>query len=114
MTAMLTTTWVDVCPLDELVTDRGVCALVGPYQVAIFRVRPDGQLFAVSNYDPFSGAFVMSRGIVGSKGPIPKVTSPVYKHAFSLVTGECLDDPDVALLTFAVRAHDGVVQVGMP
>ena len=62
------TTWVDVCALDDLVADRGACALVGPHQVALFRVSPDGTVYALSNYDPFSGAFVLSRGIVGSTG----------------------------------------------
>ena len=60
----------------------------------------------------FSGAFVMSRGLVGSKGETPKVASPVYKQTFDLRTGECLDDPSVALRTFAVRVVDGRVEVG--
>ena len=108
------TTWVDVCAIDDLVLDRGVCALVGPEQVAVFRVSPDGALYAVSNYDPFSGAFVLSRGIVGSKGDAPKVASPVYKQGFDLRTGRCLDDPSVSVMTFPVRAVDGRVLVGLP
>jgi nitrite reductase (NADH) small subunit len=108
------TTWVDVCPLDELLADRGVCALVGPYQVALFRLSPDDALYALSNYDPFSGACVLSRGIVGSKGDTPKVTSPVYKQAFDLTTGQCLDDPSVEVMAFPVRVVDGRVLVGVP
>ena len=108
------TTWVDVCAEDDLVVDRGVCALVGPYQVALFRVSPDDSLFALSNYDPFSGAFVLSRGIVGSKGDTPKVASPVYKQAFDLTTGQCLDDPSVEVMAFPVRVRDGRVLVGVP
>src|SRR5207302_1749219 len=94
------TTWVEVCGVDELVPDRGACALVGRYQVAVFRVS-DGSLYALSNYDPFSGAYVLSRGIVGSKGETPKVASPIYKQAFDLRTGHCLDDPSVRVMTFA-------------
>ena len=108
------TIWVDVCGLDDLPLDRGVCALIGPYQVALFRVAPDGRLYAVSNYDPFSGAYVMSRGIVGSRGHTPKVASPVYKQSFDLRSGECLDDPSVELATFPVRTVDRRVQVGFP
>ena len=106
--------WVDVCDLDELPLDRGVCALVGPYQVAVFRVSPEGELYALSNYDPFSGAHVLSRGIVGSKGEIPKVASPIYKQSFDLRTGACLDDPSVTIATFPVRAVGRRVQVGFP
>ncbi len=108
-----TQAWVDVCPLDRLVPGRGVCALVGPLQVAVFRVSGD-EVYALSNYDPFSRAFVLSRGIVGSKGDRLKVASPVYKQSFDLQTGECLDDPTVAVPTFEVRVFDGMVQVASP
>ncbi len=106
--------WTDVCALAELVPDRGVCALVGELQVAVFRVSPDGELYALSNFDPFSRAFVMSRGIVGSKGDIPKVASPMYKQNFDLRTGQCLDDPSVSVSTFPVQFVDGRVLVGVP
>jgi nitrite reductase (NADH) small subunit len=106
--------WVDVCPLDDIIPNRGVCALVGRYQVAVFRVAPDDELFALSNYDPFSKAFVLSRGIVGSKGDRLKVASPIYKQGFDLRTGQCLDDPSVTISTFDVRVISGRVQVAHP
>ena len=108
------TTWHDVCALEQLSADRGACVLVGPYQVAVFRLSPDDAVYALSNYDPFSGAYVLSRGIVGSKGDVPKVASPVYKQSFDLRTGECLDDPAVAVRTFPVRVAGGRVAVGRP
>jgi len=108
-----TTIWVDVCEHDDLPLDRGVCALVGPYQVAVFRVSPHEDLYAVSNYDPFSGAHVLSRGIVGSKGDTPKVASSIYKQSFDLRTGECLEDSSVTIATFPVRTVDRRVQVGL-
>jgi nitrite reductase (NADH) small subunit len=109
-------TWVDVCPVDRIIPNRGVAAKVGPYQVAVFRVDPgdDEELLALSNYDPFSKAYVLSRGIVGSRGDRLKVASPVYKQSFDLRTGECLDDPDVSIATFSVRLVEGRVQVALP
>lgn len=107
--ATSTAVWVDVCALDDLVPGRGVAALVGGHQVAVFLV--DGELFALSNYDPFSKAFVLSRGIVGSRGERLKVASPVYKQNFDLRTGECLDKAEVTVPVFPVRAVDGRVQV---
>lgn len=110
-------TWMDICPLDVIVPGRGVCALVGSRQVAIFRVRGEDQqdqLFALSNYDPFSRAFVLSRGLVGSKGDRLKVASPVYKQSFDLHTGACLDDPTVTIPTFDVRVVRGRVEVADP
>lgn len=114
MTAVDTRVWVDVCAFDDLVPDRGVCALVDGEQVAIFRVSPTDDLYALSNYDPFSDAYVLSRGIVGSKGDIPKVASPIYKQNFDLSTGKCLDKPDVSVPTWAIRRQDDRVEVARP
>ncbi|WP_395105730.1 nitrite reductase small subunit NirD [Actinomadura sp. SCN-SB] len=94
--------WHDICAYDDLLPERGVCAMVEGVQVAVFRVF-DGGLFALSNLDPFSGAQVMSRGILGTRGGAPTVASPMFKQVFDLRSGVCLDDPRVALPTFAVR-----------
>ena len=105
--------WTPVCPLPDLLPERGVCALVGGVQVAVFRSH-DGTLYAVSNYDPFSGAFVLSRGIMGSRGEVPTVASPIGKQVFDLRTGECLDSPGVRVPVAEVRVTGGVVEVARP
>ena len=104
----------DVCSLDDLHPDRGACVFVGRKQVAIFRVSPDDEVYAISNLDPFSGAAVLSRGIVGTRGDVPKVASPMFKQSFDLRTGVCLDDPQVRVETFPVKVVDGRVLVGSP
>jgi nitrite reductase (NADH) small subunit len=101
--------WVDVCALDEIVPETGVCALVGARQIAV--VRTGGELYAVDNFDPFAKAFVLSRGIVGDKGGVPKIASPIFKHNFDLRTGQCLDDPSVRIPVYAVRVREGRVEV---
>ncbi|MEU4196195.1 nitrite reductase small subunit NirD [Kribbella sp. NPDC026611] len=100
-----------VCGYDELLPERGIAALVGDLQIALFRTH-DGEVFAVSNQDPFSGANVMSRGIVGNRGDVPTVASPMFKQVFDLRTGQCLDDPEVALQVFPVDITAGRVAVG--
>ncbi|OLT14693.1 nitrite reductase small subunit [Pseudonocardia sp. CNS-139] len=106
--------WETVCPLDRLQPERGVAALLPDgVQVAIFRTH-DGAVHAVGNVDPFSGAAVLSRGIVGDRAGVPTVASPVYKQVFSLVTGRCLDDADVTIPVFPARVTDGWLQVGLP
>jgi nitrite reductase (NADH) small subunit len=105
-------TWSDVCSLDDLTPNRGIAALLGEQQVAVFLIEPGDELLAIDNHDPFSGAAVLSRGLVGSAGDALTVASPVYKQRFDLRSGRCLDDPDVAVTTFAVRVVDGRVQVG--
>jgi len=94
--------WFDVCAYGDLLPERGACAMVDGVQVAIFRTY-GGELFALSNFDPYSDAYVISRGILGTRGGAPTVASPMYKQVFDLHTGVCLDEPQVALPTFRVR-----------
>lgn len=107
----MTHNWIDVCQADDILPETGVTALVMGRQVAIFRARAD--YYAISDYDPFSGAYVLSRGIIGDRGGVVKVASPIYKQSFSLATGEYLDDPAVKLPTYPVRVVDGAVQISI-
>ena len=85
-----------VCRLEDIVPNCGVCALVDGEQVAVFRLE-DERVFAIGNRDPFSGANVLSRGVVGDINGELVVASPVYKQHFSLVTGRCLEDASVSV-----------------
>jgi nitrite reductase (NADH) small subunit len=102
--------WIDVCALDDIVPQTGVCALLGRKQVAVFRLETD-DLYALSNFDPFSKAFVLSRGIVGDRGGVPKVASPVFKQSFDLRNGQCLDDPAVSVKSYPVRLRGERVEI---
>lgn len=118
--------WERACLLSDLFPERGAAALFGDTQVALFRLPEErgygshgGRVYAVQNLDPFSGAHVLSRGIVGTRAGEPTVASPVYKQVFSLVTGRCLVladkspkdgyEPDLAVHEVEVR--DGAVLV---
>lgn len=107
-----TSEWTDVCALDEVLPGTGAAALIGGQQIAVIRTR-DGRFAALSNFDPFSQAFVIARGIVGDRGGVPKIASPIFKQSFSLLTGECLDDPSVRLAVFPIRVVLGRVQVAV-
>ena len=104
--------WRDVCAVDDVLPGSGVAALIDGAQIAIIRTR-DGRFAALSNFDPFSNAFVIARGIVGDRAGVPKIASPIYKQNFSLETGECLDDPNVRLAVFPVRVLAGRVHVSV-
>lgn len=109
--AAATDRWVDVCALDALVPDRGAAALVDGHQVAVFRLSWTATVHAVGHRDPFSGANVIARGLVGSRGDVPTVASPLHKQVFSLLTGEALDYPGVFLDAWEVQVSDGTIQV---
>ncbi|MCY0927318.1 nitrite reductase large subunit NirB [Streptomyces sp. H27-H1] len=65
-------------------------------EAAVFKDRA-GEVYAVGNRDPFSGADVIANGIMGSRDGVPVVASPMHKQVFDLRTGICLDDPEVSL-----------------
>jgi nitrite reductase (NADH) small subunit len=113
MTAQVQAHWTAICRYDDLIPERGVAALVDGAAVAVFRTH-DGQLYALSNVDPFSNASVLSRGIVGDRGGRPTVASPIYKQVFELATGVCLDDRTVSVPAYPVRLVGGVVEVCSP
>jgi nitrite reductase (NADH) small subunit len=106
-------TWVRVCNLADIIPGTGVAAMVNGEQLAIVR-SPDGnEVYALSNFDPFSKAFVIARGIVGDRGGVPKIASPIYKQNFDLRSGRCLDDATVCLATYPVRERAGAVEIGV-
>jgi nitrite reductase (NADH) small subunit len=104
--------WTPVCDYTAMLPERGVCALVEGVQVAVFRTH-DGTVHALGNLDPFSGAYVLSRGIVGTRKGEPTVASPLHKQVFSLVSGRCLDEEAVSVPVYSVRVADGRVQVSV-
>src|SRR4029077_15514502 len=83
--------WTAACPLCRLQPLRGVAVLLPDgTQVALFRLA-DESIRAVGNIRRSGRASVLSRGIVGDRGGIPVVQSPLKKQAFSLLDGRCLD-----------------------
>jgi nitrite reductase (NADH) small subunit len=89
--------WTIACAYDHLIPGRGVGVLLDDgSQAALFRLD-DGSVHAVGNVDPFSGAAVISRGIVGDRGGRATVQSPILKQAFALDDGSCLDDPRISV-----------------
>jgi nitrite reductase (NADH) small subunit len=112
------TAYETVCRLEDVPIEGGVVALVRGEAIAIFRTH-DGNLHAMSNYDPCSRASVLSRGIVGTRSSeaggeqdVPFVASPMHKQAFDLRTGQCLDDAAVQVPTYDVVVSGGLVLVG--
>lgn len=107
---------ITVCKLSDLTEGVGAAALLPENrQVALFRVNTDDgeQVFAVDNIDPYTGAAVLSRGIVGEVGGRPTIASPLLKQKFYLDSGESLQGDDVSIRTYTVRIQsaDGADQV---
>ncbi|MEV4948526.1 nitrite reductase small subunit NirD [Streptomyces sp. NPDC053755] len=95
--------WTAICDESRLTPGRGVAALLPDgRQAALFKDR-SGRAYAIDNRDPFTGAQVLSRGLLGSAGGRPFVASPLLKQRFDLETGRCLDDDEVTVTVYPVR-----------
>ena len=103
---------ITVCAVDRLIPGRGVAALLPDgRQVAVY-LLDDGEVHALCNIDPVARAAVMSRGLVGDRGGVPAVISPIGKQAYALEDGRGLDDPSRGLTVFPARVgRDGTVVV---
>jgi nitrite reductase (NADH) small subunit len=106
--------WVEVCELDRVTPGTGAAAMIDGEQIAVIRGRDGQSLYALSNFDPFSRAFVIARGIIGDRDGVPKIASPIFKQNFDLRSGECLDDPEVKLPVFPIRVRNGKIQILVP
>ncbi|MES2106679.1 MAG: nitrite reductase small subunit NirD [Pseudomonadota bacterium] len=105
--------WTQVCALDDIVPNTGVCALVKDQQIAVFHINDgEARLFAIDNYDSSAQASVLSRGLIGNLGERIVVASPIYKNHFDLITGECLEMPEHSVNAYPVRIDNGRVWVG--
>ena len=105
--------WTVACDYNDLIPGRGVGVLLDDgSQAALFRLD-DGSVCAIGNVDPFSGAAVLSRGIVGDRAGRATVQSPILKQAFALDDGSCLDDERVSVPVYPIRVSaDGCIYVG--
>ncbi|MDO9477544.1 MAG: nitrite reductase small subunit NirD [Pseudohongiella sp.] len=98
------TTWHDVCAMDDIIVGTGVAARLNGEQLAVFNTGSG--VFAIGNFDPFSGANVLARGLLGDIAGVLVVASPVYKQHFCLKTGQCLEDPEISVPAYETRICD--------
>ena len=106
--------WVDVGAVDDFPIDGGAAIKYGQVQIAVFRFESRNEWYACQQMCPHKKAFVLSRGIVGDAGGVPKVACPLHKKNFSLESGECLTEEPYALEVFPVKVREGRVLLSLP
>jgi len=94
---------INLCRKSDLIAYSGICAQFAGQQLALFYLPDETpQIYALSNWDPIGKANVLSRGLLGDLKGRLVVASPLYKQHFDLLTGECLEDPKIAVPVFEV------------
>ncbi len=108
--------WRPLCQRKDLVAHSGVVAWLDGEQVALFHV-PDsetgGQVFAIANKDPKSGANVIGRGLLGQLQGDLVIASPLYKQHYRLADGSCVEYPEQRLRVWPVRLQGEQVEIGL-
>lgn len=104
--------WHRLCSSADLVAEAGVAVRIDQHEIALFYL-PDlpTPVYALDNRDPFTQAYVLSRGLLGDAQGEVFVASPLHKQRFRLKDGVCLDDPAVTVRTWAVELRDGQLYV---
>ena len=92
----------------------GVALKYGNVQIALFHFATRDTWYATQNLCPHKKDMVLSRGLTGDLGGIPKVACPHHKKQFSLDSGECLSGESYAIKTFPVRVREGRVEIELP
>ncbi|NOY41858.1 MAG: nitrite reductase small subunit NirD [Planctomycetes bacterium] len=106
--------WVPVGTVNDFPRDGGAAIKYGDVQIAVFNFATRGEWYACQNMCPHKNAFVLSRGILGDVGTVPKVACPLHKKPFSLETGESLSGEDLSVKVFPVKIDGDKVLVKLP
>ena len=109
-----TESWVKVGMVTDFPKDGGMAVKYGKVQLAVFNFASRGEWYATQNMCPHKKTFVLSRGMIGNAGEVPKVACPLHKKTFSLESGECTSGDDYLIRTFSVNVQDDEVFVKLP
>ena len=93
--------WAPYASSTDLWPGIGVCVLVNGRQIAIFRIGD--ALYALDNFDPASGANVLSRGIVGDLRVSASSPRRSTSTTTACVTGRCLEDSAKSVNVYPAR-----------
>lgn len=108
------TSWINVGTIGDFPQDGGAAIKYGKVQIAVFNFTSRGEWYATQNMCPHKKAFVLSRGMIGNAGEIPKVACPLHKKTFSLESGQCTSGDEYSIRTFPVKIEGDSVYLELP
>lgn len=104
--------WYKAARAEDFPENGGACIYYKGLQIAVFNFSRRNQWFATQNLCPHKQQMILSRGMIGSDGPDPKVACPFHKKTFSLQSGKNLNGDECELATYPVKVENGEVFVG--
>jgi nitrite reductase (NADH) large subunit len=108
------TRWVKVGKVSDFPVDGGGAIRYGNSQIAVFRFASRDAWYACQNLCPHKKEMVLSRGILGDQGGVPKVACPLHKKTFSLESGTCLSGEKYQVQVFPVKVEADAVYLDLP
>lgn len=106
--------WVCFGDVASVPADGGATLKYGRHQIAVFNFKKLNRWFACQNLCPHKREMVLSRGLLGDIEGLPKIVCPMHKRAFSLETGEGLNDPELSISTFPVEIRENRLYIELP
>lgn len=104
--------WVKVGITTDFPENGGACIKYKSKQIAVYNFTRKSQWYACQNLCPHKLEMVLSRGMIGDTGGIPKVACPMHKKTFSLEDGSNLNGEDYQIAVYPVKIEAENVYIG--
>tara|TARA_R110000868_G_scaffold274981_4_gene534673 strand:+ start:746 stop:1123 length:378 start_codon:yes stop_codon:yes gene_type:complete len=105
-------TWFNVGKTSLFPENSGACIKYKTKQIAVYNFTRISKWYACQNLCPHKMEMVLSLGMIGDKGGVPKVACPMHKKNFSLEDGRDLAGEDLKIATYPVKIENGNVYIG--
>jgi nitrite reductase (NADH) large subunit len=106
--------WVDIGAVADFPKSGGAAVKVSKTELAVYQHSAVGKWYAMQNSCPHKQLQVLSRGIIGLAGDVPKVACPIHKNTYNLETGKGISNPGLNVAVFDAKAENQRVLVHLP
>jgi NAD(P)H-dependent nitrite reductase small subunit len=106
--------WVECGPVENYKKGGGAAVKISKSELAVWHHLGTDKWYAAQNSCPHKQLQVLSRGLVGFHGDVPKVACPIHKNTYNLDTGKGISNPGYNLSTFNVKEEGGKIFVQVP
>ena len=106
--------WLDVGEESAFPANAGFAVKVSNSELAVYNHIAIGKWYATQNSCPHKQLQVLSRGMIGFQGDVPKVACPIHKNTYNLETGKGISNAGLNLATFDVKVENGRVLLHLP